>query len=149
MKTKINIDDFILVVSWLKIYNELDGIKFKYHYILDQAETYKITNTEWDTSIHSIDNIMVDIFNVYVKIKDVKKEVEKVLNILSSVFNTENIMNENKKFIEICEDLLINYKYSEPEIKGIQKTFLLLKMSENIKNEDYENAAKIRDIINY
>lgn len=149
MKTKINIDDFILVVSWLKLYNELDGIKFKYQYILDQAETYKITNTDWDISIHSIDNIMVDIFNIYVKIKDVKKEVEKVLNIISSVFNTKNIMSENKKFLEICEYLLIDYKYSEPEIKGIQKTFLLLKMSESIKNEDYENAAKIRDIINY
>ena len=151
MKTKININDFILLISWLKYYFELDNKPFKYQNLSDQSDTYKLTQTAWDTKIHNIDDFMKDLFQLYIKTQEIKEQFDEAISMINSPFIKIDLMIEQTKtFLNICEDLLTNYKYDEPEIKGIQRTFLQVnnKMAECIKNEDYEGAANIRDILN-
>jgi excinuclease UvrABC helicase subunit UvrB len=57
------------------------------------------------------------------------------------------MINETKKYERVFEDLMENYQYEDPEIRGIQKGFLNEKMTKYVAEEDYENAAKIRDMI--
>lgn len=147
MKTKIDIKKFLLVIFWIKIYCELYNKKFNYQNILDQAETYNLSNTQWDTNIHNIDYFMKDVFDIYCRMQEVKIQYND--SIIDLLLNKSDLIEETSKFENICEDLLINYKYEEPEIRGIQRTYLIAnnKMAECIKNEDYEGAANIRDIL--
>lgn len=151
MKTKINIDDFLILIFWIKYYFELDNKLFKYQNILDQAKTYKLTDTVWDTKIHNIDSFMKDVFQFYIRTQEIKEQFDVVVEMINSpLIKKDLLVKETEKFLNICDDLLINYKYEEPEIRGIQRTYLQVnnKLAECIANEDYETAANIRDILN-
>jgi hypothetical protein len=150
MKSKVNIDDFIILISWVKSIFLLEGKKFNYQNLLDQAEKYKFTNTPLDTTIHPIDEVMIDAFKIYHKLKTTKERfgdvLEKIdlpaLNVGKDIF-----MKETEKYEKIFEDLMENYRYEDPETRGIQKGVLTEKMNEYVVNEEYEKAAKVRDII--
>ena len=147
MKTKINIDDFLTLILWVKTYLILNQKNFNYENLLDQAQTYKLKNTPLDISIHYIDDLMIDAFRVYSTLKETKEIVKDFMKNYE-LFNKEDMISEVQKYEEIYEDLLENYKYEDPEVRGIQKGFLSEKLKEYIAVEDYENAAKVRDIIN-
>ena len=149
MKTKINIDDFLSLLYWIKMFFLFEGKPFNYQNLFDQAETYKLKDTPLDVSIHHIDDLMVDAYIIYYKLKSTEKQVDEVLsNIHLPSFNKNLAIEESKHYQRIFEDLIENYKYENPEIRGIQKNLLSEKMKEYIAVEDYENAAKVRDIIN-
>lgn len=150
MKTKINIDDFLTLLYWIKTFILLEGKQFNHQNLLDQAETYKLSNTPLDTKIHPIDDLMVDAFHIYHKLIETEEKVDKLLEhiiIPLPFFNKEIMLNETLKYKRIFEDLMENYKYEDPELRGIQKGFLQEKMRECVQIEDYENAARIRDLI--
>jgi len=149
MKTKVNIDDFLNIIYWVKISFVMDGKKFKYDNLLEQAETYKLSDTPLDIKIHHIDELMIDAFKIYFKLKESDQKSNELIDAIQlPSYIKEGMISETNKYKRIFEDLLENYKYEDPEIKGIQKGFLSEKIKEYIAVEDYENAAKIRDIIN-
>ena len=147
MKNKVNIDDFLTLIYWVKTFFLFEGKKFNYQDLLDQAETYKFKNTPLDTEIHHIDNLMIDAFQIYFKLKSTQEQVDEVIETIEVPFNKKLITDESKKYQNIFEDLIVNYRYEDPETRGIQKGFLTEKMNEYVAVEDYENAAKVRDII--
>lgn len=148
MKNKVNIDDFLIVIYWVKSFFSFENKNFNYQNLLDQAETYKINNTSLDTNIHQIDELMIDAYKIYHKLKETEDQFNKVLDTVNfPFFNKEVIINETTRFIAVYEDLIENYRYEDPEIRGIQKGFLSEKMKEYVSNEEYERAAKVRDII--
>ena len=148
MKKKIDINDFLTLIYWVKTYYLFEGRKFNYDNLLDQAETYRLKNTPLDTTIHPIDGLMIDAFKIYHKLKETEDKVNEVLdNVNLPFFSKDAMINETKKYEKVFEDLLENYKYDDPEIRGIQKGFLGEKMKEYIAVEDYENAARVRDMI--
>jgi len=148
MKTKVDIDNFLHLILWIKTFYIIDGKKFNYESLLDQAETYKLKNTPFDTSIHHIDDLMIDGYHLYHKLKITEDKVNQMMDMIKMPFvDKDMMMNETNKYKKIFEDLLENYKYNDPEIRGIQKGFLSEKMKEYVSVEDYENAARVRDMI--
>jgi hypothetical protein len=148
VKEKVNIDDFLTLIYWIKTFFIIEGKKFNYQNLLEQAETYKLKDTPLDITIHNIDNLMIDGYQIYHKLKETQQKVDIILDQIQIPFITKDMMiNETKKYERIFEDLMENYKFEEPEIRGIQKGFLNEKMSEYVAVEDYENAAKVRDMI--
>ena len=55
----------------------------------------------------------------------------------------ETALKEIEKNVRVLE----NYKFENPEIRGIQKGILTEKMAEYVQTEEYEKAAKVRDMI--
>lgn len=148
MKTKIDITDFLILISWIKTFFIFEGKKFNHEHLLEQVETYKFTNTSLDTTIHSIDELMIDAFKVYQKLNETEKEVFEMMGIINIPFISTDLMkNEINRYKNIFEYLMENYKYEDPETRGIQKGILSEKMKKYIEVEDYENAAKMRDLI--
>jgi hypothetical protein len=148
MKNKVNIDDFLVVLFWIKTFLWFEKKPFDFELLMDQAVTYKYNNTPLDTKIHPIDDVMIVAYHIYTKIKSTRNEVVDVLDQLRvSTLNKHNMFKQADQFENIFEDLIENYKYDDPEIRGIQKGFLAEKMKEYAKSEDYERAAKVRDMI--
>jgi hypothetical protein len=147
MKNKVNIDDFLILITWVKSFYLFEGKKFSYEYLLTQAETYKYTNTPFDTSVHNIDNLMIDAFRVYHKLKATESKIADILETLPIPFDKNELIRETKKYEEIFEYMMENYRYEDPEIRGIQKGFLSEKMKEYVVDENYEKAAIVRDMI--
>lgn len=146
VKNKINIDDFLVLIYWVKTHYLFEGKNFAYTHLLKQAQTYKYNNTPLDTNLHKIDDLVIDAFKVYHKLKETE---EKVMNVIESIplVSKEDALRETKRYENIFEDLMENYKFEDPEVRGIQKGVLNEKMKEYVAEEDYENAAKVRDMI--
>jgi hypothetical protein len=148
MKNKIDINDFLTLIYWVKTFFIFEGKKFNYQNLIEQAETYKLKGTPLDTSIHRIDELMIDAYQIYTRLKATEEKVSEILDTVQIPFISKDMMmGETKKYERIFEDLMENYKYEDPEIRGIQKGFLNEKMKEYIAVEDYENAARVRDMI--
>lgn len=149
MKTKIEIDDFLTMVYWVRTFSLVEGKQFKYENLLEQGETYKLNNTPFNTKIHNIDEFMIDVCHIYLKFKMTKNQVLDFYdNINLAPFVTKDMLIETTdKFEVIFGDLMENYRYEDPEVRGIQKGFLNEKMKEYVSNEQYEKAAVVRDAI--
>ena len=159
MKSKANVDDILTILLWVKTISEIEGKSFKYQNLQDQAETYKYTNTPLDTRIHPIDELMIDAFRVYDKLKKTKEKFNGVLEKIDFTSfqnkflierlngNKDVFNNEISKYEKSFEELMENFRYEYPEIRGIQKGVLTEKMNEYVASEDYEHAAIVRDII--
>jgi hypothetical protein len=148
MKNKINIDDFLILIYWVQTFFVFEGKTFKHKNLIDQAESYKIKNIPLDTSIHNIDELVIDSYQVYVKIKASEKSVNEILDTVQLPFITKDmVIEQTQKYESIFEDLMENYRYEDTEIRGIQKGFLQEKMNKYVEVEEYENAARMRDII--
>lgn len=148
MKNKVNIEDFLILIYWVRTYYLFESKDFAYQNLLEQAETYALKNTPLDTKIHSIDDLMVDAFKIYSKIKSTEQRVSEILETIKNpLVDKDEMRKETRRYESIVEDLIENYKYDDAEIRGIQKGFLTERMSEYISVEDYENAAKVRDMI--
>jgi len=148
MKNKVNIDDFLTLLYWIKTFFYIEGKRFNYQGLLDQAETYKLKDTPLDTKIHHIDDLMIDAFQIYHKLKETEEKVQEVMDKIQIPFIDKDMMAaETKKYERIFEDLIENYKYDDPEVRGIQMGILNEKMKEYVAVEDYENAARVRDLL--
>jgi len=149
MKNKINIDDFLILIYWTKNFSMLEKRHFEHEDLLQQAESYHTLGTPLDTKIHPIDELLIESYQLYNKLLRTEKQVKDVLNKINiPFFNSDNMVNEMGKYIQIFEDLMENYTYTDPEIIGIQRGILNEKLKYCIEVEDYEKAAKLRDIIN-
>jgi len=146
MKTKVNIDDFLVIMYWVRTSYMFDGKPFRYEQLFMQAETYKYNNTPIDIKIHKIDDLMVDASKLYVKLKSTEDQVFEILESMPTV-DIDEMTSEMHKYEKIFEDLMENYKFEHPEIRGIQKGVLVEKMAEYVSDEEYEKAAKVRDMI--
>lgn len=148
MKSKVDIDDFLTLVYWIKTFYYFEGKKFSHEHLVEQAETYKFKNTPLDTNIHHIDELMIDAFQIYNKLKATREKVLEVLENIPIPSENKKEMIEGSKYYEhIFEDLMENYIYEDPETRGIQRGFLTEKMNEYVATEEYEKAAKVRDMI--
>jgi len=149
MEHKINIDDFLTLIYWIKTFYLFEGKPFNYQNLLDQAETNKIKNIAMDTDVNNIDGLMIDAYQIYNKLKTTKEKVLQVLDTVKIPSISKNMMlEETKKYEDIFEYIIENFKYNDIEIIAIQKGFLLEKLKEYVASEEYEKAAKVRDIIN-
>lgn len=146
LKNKINIDDFLILVYWVRTQYWLEGRNFVHQYLLEQAETYQYNNTPLDTNIHKIDNFMIDAFTIYRQLKETEDKMTEIFESLPTI-KTEEFMEQTKKYEEIFEDIMENYKFEEPELRGIQRGILTVKMREYVELEEYEKAAQVRDMI--
>jgi hypothetical protein len=149
MNNVINIDEFLILLYWIKTFVYIEGKDFKYDKLLIHIEYYKINSLSFDISMYNVDELVIDGFKIYDRLKKTEDKLVSLINSLSNSFiGKELIISESKKYMNIFERLMENYKYEDIEAKSIQKGFLIEKMNEYVKTEEYEQAAKLRDIIN-
>ena len=144
MKNKINIDDFLVVLFWVKTFLMFEKKHFDFDLLMEQAMTYKYTDTPLDIRVHSIDDLMIISYQIYKRVERTKDEVSDILDQLNvSVVSKLTMLKQANEFERIFEDLIENYKYNDPEICGIQKGFLVEKMKKYMDNQEYKKAETI------
>ena len=164
-KTKVDIDDFLIMINWVFTFSALEQKSFNHMLLMEQAQTYKLSNTPLNTNIHKIDGFMVDVYRVYDRLVKLESKIESaydtIFPMLSGMggfpigggeflsFPSKDVLiAEIEKFFIIFSDMMENFIYEETEIRGIQKNFLLDKIKAYSDDEEYEKAAQIRDILN-
>lgn len=145
MKTKINVNDIRTLIFWVQTFYLFEHKTFNHQMLLEKA--ISATNDSVDSEILHIDDFMIDAYGVYNKMKKVSEHVDMIDMFKLPNFSKEEVIRETGKYFDIFQDLIENYKYDAPEIRGIQQGILNEKMLDCVKVEDYENAAKYRDII--
>jgi len=151
VKNKIDIEDFLFLIIWVKQSLEFKGKKFNHQNLLDQAETYSYNYTPLDTNIHNIDELIIDAYQLYHMLKEVKDKFANFLETLSlsmPFIDKDITIKLVEKYEKIFEDLIENYKFDDPETRGIQKGILPELLKKHVDAEEYEEAAKVRDMIN-
>lgn len=147
VKNKINIDDFLILMYWVRSFILIEGKQFDFENLFEQAETYKLSDTPLNTNIHYIDDFMIVAYKVYNKLNETMSQFNKVIEILNIPFNSQLMIFEVEKYKNIFEDILENCDFEDVEIIAIQKGVLGEKIKKCVEVEDYERAAKLRDII--
>ena len=105
-------------------------------------------NNKIALSADNIDDLMADAYKLYLKIANSRQIINKLGDDFKfPYFDKDMLMEESQKFENIIVYMLENIKYEDSEIRGIQMGFLTDKMNQCIEIEDYENAAKFRDLI--
>jgi hypothetical protein len=137
------------------------SIKFKYQNLKDQIETYEISKTPFDITIHPIDEFMVDVYKSYCDMEIFIHENENEMFVdeddeelgLSELVQyvqkkMKTVIKDFSKLRVLFSEIMLNYEFNETEIRGIQKNFLQYEMlQESIDIEDFETSALIRDKI--
>lgn len=149
MENKVSINDFLILISWVKVYQSFELKRFDYQRIMDKVENLYHDGVKYfDVSDNNIDDLMADAYKLYLKITKSRKIIDKLGDDFKfPYFDKDMLMEESQKFENIIVYMLENIKYEDSEIRGIQKGFLTDKMNQCIEIEDYENAAKFRDLI--
>lgn len=149
MKNKVRVNDFLILISWVRVYQIFEIKRFNYENMLTTVENMIRDKIEYfDISDGVIDDFMADAYKLYLKILKSKEFIEKYSDSINLPYISKDVMmDETKKFENIIEYMLENIKYDDAEIRGIQKGFLTDKMKMCVDVEDYENAAKFRDLI--
>lgn len=149
MKNKVNVSDFLVLIGWVRVYQTFELRRFDYQKIMDKVEKLYHNGDEYfDVTVNNIDDLMADAYKLYMKIGKSKKMLTKLNDdIKLPYFDKNTLIQETEKFEKIIEYMLENIKYEDAEIRGIQKGFLTEKLNRCVEIEDYENAAKFRDLI--
>lgn len=154
---KIPIEKIGYIVLGVHIHYTLFGKKSPYENLLEQVETYKLKNTPLDTDIHNIDDLMVDAYILYEKIKSKEEEIinmsdhfiySNINNLFGFEIDINEVQKELGKLTDAFDYIMMECDFEGVQIKGIQKNFLNDKLKELVESEEYEKAAKIRDKIN-
>ena len=116
--------------------------------IIEQGQTYKISMTDMDMSIHpNVEEFLVEMYIIYDKIKN-NKPISKH-EIMANVFHTDKAtMSEMEVFCASFEKIMVDCDFETPDMRGIQKNLLQDIMKDMIKCERYEECAFIRDKAN-
>jgi len=145
MKTKINVNDVRTLIFWVQTFLLFEHRKFNHQQLLEKSDY--VTNDFVDVEYLHIDELMIDAYDVYNKMKKVSEHADMIDMFNVANLNKDDVIRETEKYFNIFQDFIENYKYDVPEIRGIQQGILNEKMLNCVKVEDYENAAKYRDII--
>jgi len=143
MKTIVDINDFRLLVFWVQNFLEFEHKKFTHDRLLERT----LRDEPVDIRKYNIDELMIDAYDVYLKLKMANDNINMLDMFNVAQIKKEEVINETKEYFDVFQNLIENYKYEDVEMCGIQKGILNDKMIECVKIEDYENAAKYRDII--
>jgi hypothetical protein len=146
-KSKIKTSELLILLTWLKGETVLLKKPFKFDFLL--SECMMVDNEEINVE-DFIDQLMIDLFHMYDKLKKTSKEdlEEKMketalFNILSKDLVSES-MRSLDSFIELYERILMETKFEYPEIRGIQKNIFDSLITTCIMNEEYEKCIELK-----
>lgn len=152
MKNKVKISDLLILVYWVRAFQLVENKKFNYDFLMKKIEEMSDNGVDYfDTSKFSVDELMIDAYKVYTRLSNTKELIESAGEKYFFLNSTKDIMiEETSKYEKIIDKMLENVKYEDAEIRGIQKGYLKEKLKKCIEPplEDYENAARLRDLIN-
>ena len=154
MKHEVNIEDFLTLLYWVRTYVTVEGKNFKHDKLSNQAMLYKKLNVSFNTNVNDIDDFMLDAHKLYEKLHKTNETVFNIMNSIDAPYipkvskvSKESMIKEIEDFENIFEDLFENYNFMNVEIRNMQKDAANEKMMRCVDIEDYENAAKYRDLI--
>jgi hypothetical protein len=151
MKHEVNIDDFLTLIYWVQTYVTIEGMNFKHEKLLTKARIYKKLDMPLNTEVDNIDDLILDAKKVYEKLNLNKVQVFNIMNTIDIPYmpkiSKEFMIKEIEGFEHVFEDIIENYKFENSEIRNMQKNAANEKMKQCVDIEDYENAAKFRDLI--
>lgn len=134
---------------------------FKFQNLKDQIDTYKLTNTQFDTTYHKIDEFLVEVYRTMCDMSDLVHSIDELpydeydedgemADYLSFMKKgSKKIYQHYTKMKVIFNHIMLHHDFIEVEIRGIQYNYLKEDMlKEAIDCEDFEECAQIRDKIN-
>jgi hypothetical protein len=135
--------------------------KFKFNNLKQQVESYQLTGTPIDITIHQVDDFMVDVYKSMYKMEILIKDLDEEIGDTYFFDGVNDGVNDGEDFASmkqklkkefnktkrVFEDMMLNCEFSYCEISGIQRNYLNDMLKESIDNEDFEKSAKIRDKI--
>lgn len=146
-KKKMEKNELLTLLTWLKGEKDLTYKPFKFDSLLSECSK----NIDYIDVENFIDQLMIDLFEIYDKLKNISKEELKekikqtgVFNILSKELVSES-MRSLENFIKLYEKILIETKFDYPEIKTIQKKVFNSLISNYIISEDYEKCIELKN----
>lgn len=146
MKTTVNINDLRILVFWVQNFSVFENKKFNHTLLLERATT--LSDDPVDIRVYRIDELMLDAYDIYIKLKKANENIDMLDMFGVANITKADVIAETNEYFEIFQDLIENYKYDNVGICDIQHNILSDKMRSCVEVEDYENAAKYRDIIN-
>lgn len=148
---KLNKDDVMLLLRWLK--GEMlftNSKRFNYDNLINEC---LIGNDDKIDVSNYIDNIMIELYPLYEKLinigeKTIKERIEQNPYIKFLPVNMiDEVMKNYKRFLDLFEKLLINYKYENEELKQIQRKTLNELINKYIETEEYEKCLELKEKI--
>lgn len=131
---------------------------FRFQNLKDQIDTYKLTNTPFDTIYHKIDEFLVEVYRTMCDMSDLVHSIDEMsdddygdgemseyLSFMKK--GSKRIYQHYTKMKVIFNHIMLYHEFTEVEIRGIQYNYLKDMLRESIENEDFEDSALIRDKI--
>lgn len=134
---------------------------FEFQNLKDQIDTYKLTNTPFDTNYHKIDDFLVEVYRTMCDMSELVHSIDETIDEMSDDFGDDE-MSEYFSFMKkgskriyqhytkmkvVFNHIMLYHEFTEVEIRGIQYNYLKDMLKESIENEDFEDSALIRDKI--
>lgn len=148
-KQKMKTSELLTLLSWLKGETLTKQKSFNFDFLLSECSK---NEDEIDVENY-IDQIMIDLFEMYDKLKKTSKEEleikmkETMFNILPKELISES-MRSLESFINLYEKILMETKFEYPEIRGIQKNIFNTLISSYIMKEEYEKCIDLKQKLN-
>lgn len=145
-KYNLSVGDLYDLLVWAQGFSQIEGKEFAYSDKL--SNLYGVDRgVNMDVSDY-VDDLFVYLYSYYETLSkaDFGKELEN--NPFFNFFDKtalEETINSAKNFVEIYKRLYTEYKFDNPESRGIQKNLIEELLNKNIEAENYEICAELTE----
>lgn len=145
-KDNIKTSELLILLSFLQSENIIKNKKFRFDHLI--TECFSNDNGVVDVD-GFLDDLMCDLFIIYNKLKNTETIEENIH--ISPLFKVlpkdmlEESMRGLKSFIDLYERLLMECKFENIQIRGIQKTMFTTMLNNSIMNEEYEKCIELKE----
>jgi len=136
--------ELLTMLTWLKSDSLLKNKPFNYDLLIDECHNFETPDIDISDNL---DFLMCDLFSTYQDLKSQSPEKisEKLLSSFS--FLSKEVINESIKsinnFITIYENIIMNYKFDNIQMRNTQKTIITILISKYTKSEEYEKCVEL------
>lgn len=148
-KDYLNTGEVMTLLSWLKSESIVLRKKFNFDYLMMECSEDETGQISVDTGV--LDDLMYDLYSIYskfVKKEDMEEKMEEnpMFKILPKDLINEQ-MRSMDAFITLYERLIMECKFENSGIRGIQKNMLTDLLTKFVLDEDYEKCIEIKQSI--
>lgn len=149
LERKVNIkkSELLTLLSWLKSENIMNNKKFKFDYLLNECFNDDSGDVE---VLDFLDDLMAELFEIYEKLKIKSPSLESHI-MESPLFKVlpkdmiDESMRSMKSFLDLYEHLLMDCKFENNQMRGIQKTMITVLLNKYISDEEYEKCIELKE----
>ena len=142
----VNTGDLLTLLTWLKGESTVLDNKFGFDYLLNECGT-GVENVD---VTGFFDQLMYDLYHIYEKLEKLTPEDLEAKVVNNPMFNilpkdvVEESMRSMDSFMKLYEELIMNSKFEEGNIRAIQKKIMDKLFIKFVATEEYEKCGEIK-----